>query len=561
MLAVAAALPVVALLAWLFATQVRTERGEARDTAMRIAKSAAGEIRALHAESTALLNRMATRPTIRDAAPGRCDALFAIVDFFPQYLSLMQLDRGGGMICSAVPQAGDHELALHARRWVESEVRAGRLQPAQPQIRPIDGRWVSALASPVMDGTGSAAGLLVLIQLPDLGLPPTLPAGSVVTVIDAAGTILGRSADAERWVGRTFRGTEVTELVLQRREGRGEARGVDGVSRQYGFTHLPEIGWFIYAGVPTHAVMEPVRELYLRGAVAGGVILALAVVAALMLSRFVQRPIDALARAASSVSREGYTTRVPVDGPLEIKALGEAFNEMVESRSKAEARIVASERTLKALSDRLLTIQEEERTRIAREIHDELGQALTALKMDVGGLLRLADTSSPAVSPVRERIVRTLDSTVEAVQRIAAELRPSVLDDLGLVAAIESEARMFEERTGIEVDLSLPASGLALDGRTESAVYRMVQEALTNVARHSEASRLEIRLRVHPGELLLEVRDDGRGIRQEQTESRSSLGLIGMRERAAVMGGSVHFEGIEGRGTIVSVRIPVKVTP
>jgi signal transduction histidine kinase len=285
-------------------------------------------------------------------------------------------------------------------------------------------------------------------------------------------------------------------------------------------------------------------------------ILLLAFAAARALSQFVERPINDLVRAAGSIAREGYGGTVPVDGPREIAALGEAFNHMVESRSQAEARIVASEQNLKALSDRLLVVQEQERTRIAREIHDDLGQSLTALKMDVGGLLQEREGSSDAV---RDRIVRTIDATVQAVQRISAELRPSVLDDLGLVAAIEGEARLFEERTGIECDVSVAAEQAEIEGPVATAIYRIIQEALTNVARHSHASRVEIRLRSRREEILLEVRDDGRGIRREQVDHGRSFGLMGIRERAATIGGTVRFEGIEERGTIVSVRIPTEV--
>ncbi|MGH9422587.1 MAG: sensor histidine kinase, partial [Thermoanaerobaculia bacterium] len=221
------------------------------------------------------------------------------------------------------------------------------------------------------------------------------------------------------------------------------------------------------------------------------------------------------------------------------------------------ARRLEVERELKALSERLLLVQEEERTRIARELHDDLGQALTALKMDVGGLLSMTKTS-PADETLRNRIMATLDETMTAVQRLSSELRPSVLDDLGLSAAIEAEALRFENRSGIECELSLPKHAeLRVGGPAATAVYRIVQEALTNVARHANASRVEVRLRERPEELLLEVRDDGRGISEAEVSDPLSLGLIGIRERAGMAGGTVHFEGVAGRGTIVSVRIPL----
>ena len=557
MLALAAALPLLLLAVWLFSIQLRNELRESRETAMRIAKATAVRVQSLHADSTMLLQRMSVRPAIRNADSRNCDSLFAIVDFFPQYANLFLVTPAGKVICSATPQPGDRVVSELARQWIEADMAAGRLVAGRPYMRHLANVWVTALAAPVESHDGSPAGSLVVLQLPDIGAAATLPPGSLLTIIDRDGTIVARSVDPQQWVGRTVRGTEVTEIVLREHEGRAEARGVDGVPRQYGFSSIPEIGWYVYVGIPTETVMRPVRALLLRAAVGGVIILMLGFIAAFALSRFVERPINALADAAQSVSREGYGRRVPVDGPREIAELGEAFNEMMESRSAAEARIVASEQNLKALSDRLLTIQEDERRRIAREIHDDLGQALTALKMDIGGLLANFQ-GSEATRAVRDRITRTLDGTVQSVQRISAELRPSVLDDLGLSAAIESEARLFEERTGIECDVSLTSGDVELSSMIETAVYRMTQEALTNVARHSDASRVEIRLRPRADELLLEIRDDGRGIRQDEIENRSSLGLIGMRERAAIVGGAVHFQGVEGRGTIVTVRIPLR---
>lgn len=554
-LAVAGVLPLIVLLSFLYVTQLRAEQREARHAALRIAQSAATRIRSLHLDSTALLARMALRPAIRAADPENCDGLFAIVDFFPQYLNLFLVGRGGTVICSASPPPSDRTASDMTRSWIEEQIAAGQLALGQPAIRYLERRWVSILALAVTDSGGGRVGTLVLAQLPDIGGPEGLPPGSVITIIDSEGRVQARSVDPERWAGQSVRGTEVTEIVITRHEGRARARGIDGVPRHYGFTSIPEMGWHLYVGVPDDAVMAPVRELFLQGIAGALAILLLAFGAARALSRFVERPINNLVRAAGAIARDGYAGHVPSDGPREIAALGEAFNHMVESRSQAEARIVASEQNLKALSDRLLDVQEQERTRIAREIHDDLGQSLTALKMDVGGLLQAREGTNEVV---RDRILRTIDATVLAVQRISAELRPSVLDDLGLVAAIESEARLFEERTGIECDVSVTAEPAGIEGPVATAIYRVIQEALTNAARHSDASRVEIRLRSRSDEIVLEVRDDGRGITKEQIEHGRSFGLMGIRERVTTLGGSVHIEGIEGRGTIVSVRIPIE---
>jgi len=551
-----AALPLLLLLLWIYGTQVRREELNARETALQIARATAARMRSLNVDSVALMREMEARPAIRNLDHAPCDSLFAIVDFFPQYADLLLFDRSGTLVCAAEPATEDRPVSKLARQWIATALRDGKLPVGAPVIRPLANRWVSVLAAPVRGAGGSVNGTLVLVQLPEAFAAP-LPSDAVMTILDRNGTIVARSADPHRWTGRSARGISVAERALQRDDGTAEALGVDGISRQYGFSSVPELGWHIYVGIPTATVMQPVRQMFLRGAAGGSIIIILVVAIAVLLARAVERPVAALSRAAEGAAA-GAFGKVDVAGPSEIAQLAESFNVMLTRRLEAERRLLEDERDLKALSDRVLLVQEEERTRIARELHDDLGQSLTALKMDVGGLLAMT-APSPASEPLRNRITRTLDETVTSVQRISSELRPSVLDDLGLLPAIEAEAARFEERTGIECELSLTDEmQLHIEPVAVTAIYRIVEEALTNVSRHANASRVELRLRQRPEELLLEIRDDGRGITAEEVRDPFSLGLIGIRERAAFAGGMVHIEGVGGRGTIVSVRIPTK---
>jgi two-component system, NarL family, sensor histidine kinase UhpB len=210
---------------------------------------------------------------------------------------------------------------------------------------------------------------------------------------------------------------------------------------------------------------------------------------------------------------------------------------------------------LRALSDRLIVAQEEERKAVARELHDELGQALTAIKIDLDGLAtrRIEEADMPLLDRARKAALET----IRAVQRLSSDLRPVVLDDLGLEAALQAEARAFEQRTGIECDVSIRNEDAIPSDEVNLALFRIAQEALTNVARHSHATRVEIRARFDGSDVILEVRDDGEGIQPDALGADASLGLIGMRERAAIVGGSLAIEGYVGRGTIVCARIPV----
>jgi signal transduction histidine kinase len=206
-------------------------------------------------------------------------------------------------------------------------------------------------------------------------------------------------------------------------------------------------------------------------------------------------------------------------------------------------------------------VREEERTGIAREIHDELGQALTALKMDLSWATRRLSGTGPVE---REALIEKLrvmmqmtDDLVGQVRRISAELRPGVLDDLGLVAALDWQAQDFERRSGVACAFRSGVAEVPLDRAASTGVFRIFQEALTNVARHAEARQVEATLEQDGGTLRLRVRDDGKGIPPEVLQSGRSLGLLGLRERARRLGGSVTVERASPRGTVVELTVPV----
>jgi PAS domain S-box-containing protein len=229
----------------------------------------------------------------------------------------------------------------------------------------------------------------------------------------------------------------------------------------------------------------------------------------------------------------------------------------VTERRLAEERLRGSNEKLRALAARLQSVREEEAVRIAREIHDELGGALTGLKFDFSWLARRLP--EPDMEEKRRRLEAMsalIDETIRKVRSISTQLRPSVLDDLGLAAAIEWQAREFESRTEIECRIAALEEGTALSPEKSAAVFRIFQEILTNVARHSGASRVEISLSERGGSLVLTVSDNGVGVKESEIADTKSLGLLGMRERALVFGGGVSIRGEAGRGTTVTVSIP-----
>lgn len=216
----------------------------------------------------------------------------------------------------------------------------------------------------------------------------------------------------------------------------------------------------------------------------------------------------------------------------------------------------SSHEVLRRLSTSVVEAREEERRRIARELHDELGQRLTALKMELAAL-----AGGTPQGQEHERIdimLGMVDETLAAVRRISADLRPMMLDDLGLDAAIEWLARDAARRLGIEVSVRVGEHETALDDRIATAAFRMVQEALTNVARHARASDVHVELRQLGGELALTVQDNGVGFPADALHREGSFGLLGMRERAAMLGGRVEIDNPAGGGARLAVRLPLR---
>lgn len=237
------------------------------------------------------------------------------------------------------------------------------------------------------------------------------------------------------------------------------------------------------------------------------------------------------------------------------------FRDITERR-RTDEELNRSRDQFRSLAAHLQTVREDERSRIAREVHDQLGQALTGLRMDAAWLDKRAQElrDEPARAALMEKLAAMralIDETVQIVRRIASELRPGVLDDLGLPAALEWQAREWQERSGVVCAVSAEPDVPPLSREATTALFRIFQETLTNVARHAGATRVAARLAGEPGAVRLEIRDDGRGITDEDQRRTRSLGLVGMRERATMLGGTFHIAGAAGAGTTVTVRLPV----
>jgi len=290
-------------------------------------------------------------------------------------------------------------------------------------------------------------------------------------------------------------------------------------------------------GISLARLHREIDNARLTIALLGASILVAALIAVVLIGNLLTRPLREVADGAQRIAEGDLTHRVPAGDADEIGQLAASFNDMA-------AKIAERDASLRKLSKRILSIQEQERVRIAREVHDELGQALTAMKIEL-------QHEPPGV------IAHRIDGIVDLVRRIAADLRPSILDDLGITAALEQQLRRLRESAGITTTLTVSEEP-EIDMLTGVTLYRITQEALANVVRHAEATAVEVSLARNGGDAVLTIRDNGRGM--PQPANPQSLGLLGIRERAELLGGSVVIDSRPGDGTMILVTLPLTTT-
>jgi len=264
------------------------------------------------------------------------------------------------------------------------------------------------------------------------------------------------------------------------------------------------------------------------------------------LTLILTRPIIGLAKVSKAAAKGDLSRRVPPGPPDEVGLLTDSFNHMLDQLQEAQ-------QMRNELLDRIIAAQEDERRRIARELHDETSQAITSIVVG----LRALEESHPEVTDTSVELRQLATATLDEIHSLILELRPRALDELGLVAALRRYIADFGLKHGIRTELQVVGHEARLPARIETCLYRVVQEALTNVARHSGASAASVVLDLRPPTASAIVEDDGRGFAPDEVGQRS-LGLLGMRERAALLNGSVTIESKIGAGTTLFVKIPVK---
>ncbi len=386
-------------------------------------------------------------------------------------------------------------------------------------------------------------------------------AGSAATLARYGTAILNLRVDAD--LASRVMGPRGTELGT-------DARGVE-VLRSHAPLDVPGLEWAIVAEIESAEALAPVRALQQRILGIGGLVAVAFFAAGTWLARSVTTPVLALAEGARRLESLDFQTRIPVTSEDEIGGLAHSFNRMAERLE----RTTVSKAELEVLAGRLITAQEDERRRLARELHDDLTQRLAALAIEAG-LLEHAHArgrvaaagpqpgEAGAPDPAHEHIVRIrqeLSRLSTDIHQLSRRLHPATLDDLGLVAAIESEGRAFFERGGPPVALSTNGELDDLDRDVQLTLYRIVQEGLHNVQKHAEAHEVRVVLTRTADRVRLVIEDDGRGFDRARATWRPGLGLASMEERARLANGTCTVTSAPGQGTRIEVLVPVMATP
>jgi signal transduction histidine kinase len=231
----------------------------------------------------------------------------------------------------------------------------------------------------------------------------------------------------------------------------------------------------------------------------------------------------------------------------------------IEEHKSTQQILIDSKEKFRRLSNQIQSIREDEKSRIAKEVHDQLGQTLTALKIDIAQLEKNIPSELSELKARTSSITNIVDETIKNVQQISMELRPPILDAFGICEAISWQANEYNKKLGMQFDLNCLQEHIDLEKDLQTALFRIFQESMTNVIRHANATQVQVGMNYDNKNLIFEVADNGIGLNKEDVESPESLGLIGMRERVYPWGGQVEFKGLPGKGTKIIITIPLSL--
>jgi len=575
LLILAAFIPVCVLIFYTAEEQKSIEVGAILNNAILLAHSAANEEHQQLEATRNLLIALSEFVMLTDVQSDKANSFFA--NFLKQskgYVDLGVLTPDGQLLSSArgiSPIKGSKQPEWFVRCIEEKHFTMGDYKVEHITHEPL-----LYIALPVM-GKQSQMNAVVFAAINLNWINRSmyksfaeLPKGSRLIQIDDSGGILTYEPHLQKWTEPVNFDQSLLKWILKRETGVKKFIGDDGVSRIYAFTSVPSPlkarRLFIALEIPQKIAFAASERVFVRNIILLGFFAVLAVLMVWWASDvLVLRRVNTIVQASRRLAKGDLATRIePIHGRDELSHLAQVFNDMAAALELREVReqeakeaLRRSREQLRDLASYLQDVREQERTRIAREIHDDFGQSLTILKMDLSWLKKHIIQDQPQVQNKIDSMFKVIDTSLKTIHTVSSELRPVILDDFGLESAIEWQVEEFQNRTGVRCRVDSSVADLDLTKEQSTAIFRIFQETLTNIMRHSGATEVDVRLEMNEDALILEVADNGRGITEAEISNSRSFGLLGIRERLYPWNGQVDFIGHPNKGTRVIVRVPI----
>lgn len=567
LLVLLALVPAFVLVIYSAAEQRRLVTEQAQGNVLRLARVAASNQQQIIESTRHFLVTLAQFPQLHEPDPVPCSQLLRdVLTHYPEYTQLGVVEPDGTVRCTAVPDAAPVNDAREA--YFQRTLASKNFSIGEFRLGRISGKSVLPFGYPILNAGSQVQVVLFaaldLGSLNQLAAQVLLPVGSTISLQTRQGTILARYPDPTKWVGQTYNNSSIAAIITSPGgEGTVETSGIDGAVRLYAVTPLrgePAGDLFVRVGIPTAIAFAEVDQALVRNLLAlGGVALLTLATTWIGGDVFLLRAVNALVHASREVAAGNSvpTTREHYGGG-ELSELAQAFDQMVEKLQERERTLQHDERMRAQLLHRVITAHEDERMRIARELHDETSQSLAALmvSLDTARLALAGDSQRAAERLEMTKLIA--DGILDNIHRIIADLRPSLLDDLGLVPAITSYGEKRLNPLGITFQMQENNLDQRLPRSIETVLFRIAQEAITNAARHSGASAVQVGLTRADGHLILQVADNGAGFdlsHQTLDAHGKGLGLRGMAERVSILGGELKIQTELQKGTVITVQV------
>ena len=565
LLSLAVLVPVVLFAGWMVEQNVTYARAQLLASNSVQAQVAAASLEEYFANVQTLLETLARLSQSQQQTPASLKALYA-----PALTSRSSL--------AGIAATDTKGRLVAGLSWDSSQIRSDPfLLPEWPREMgrpavsgrlawPATGEGVVGVSVPIQGEDGSLLGdLTAWIPLKQLllKLDSTQPAN--IIVVDSSGTVLAHPDQSYLDHPVSLAAWPPVQRALAGQAGVEEFKSDDGSDWVAAYAPTVNLHWAVLVIQPSAQFYPMAEQTGLRWAVFLGAAVLFAVALGILVAARITGPLSQLSRAALAISRGDLTKRTSVSSGDELEQLGGAFNDMAESLSRTidelhEARqeVERQAHALRLLLARAIRTQEDERARIARDLHDEVNQLLIGALFQVQAAAQLT-SSAPAIAEAQlGRVQEILNRALAEVKRVTLNLRPPRLEEGGLVPALRCLVEEFAAATGLAWEFHPGSPAVRLSSERETAVYRVVQESLSNVRRHAQASRVTVGMECDPSWLRVEIVDDGKGFNPGQIDLEGHpLGLTGMRERAESVGGALSFRSRVGAGTTITIAVPL----